>query len=93
MTVPYVITERSVYKRIAETKHCSLRALKNGKIGLSSYTMAGSFLNGVKLKWLYTVYVKAGDVVSLVSVEDGPSFTFHTDASTISSNDVGYVNG
>jgi hypothetical protein len=40
----------------------------------------------VKIKWLYTVYVEAGDVVSLVSVEDGPSFTFHTDVSTISSN-------
>jgi hypothetical protein len=93
VTVPHDIEVRSVNKLIAETKHYSLRIVKNGKIGLSSYTMAGMFLNGVKIKWLYTVCVKAGDVVSLVSVEDGPSFTFHADVSTISSNNVGDVNG
>lgn len=58
-----------------------------GKLGCRVTRWPARFSTyGVKIKWLYTVYVEAGDVVSLVSVEDGPSFTFHTDVSTISSN-------
>jgi pSer/pThr/pTyr-binding forkhead associated (FHA) protein len=91
VTVPPEIAVRSVYKRIAETKHCKLTRLENGKIGLTGYTMAGTFVNGVKVKFLYTAILKDGDVVSLISVEKGPSSTFHTGVSTISSNNVGDV--
>jgi hypothetical protein len=94
VTVPPAIVVRSVYKRIALSKHCTLRRLANVKTALTGHTVAGTFVNGVKVKFLYTVTVKDGDVVSLISVEEGPSFTFHTGVATSSSSNVcDVVNG
>lgn len=42
----------------------------------------------MKVKFLCTVNVKDGDVVSLIYVEKGPSFTFHTYLLNHSSNAV-----
>jgi hypothetical protein len=62
--------------------------MQNRKIVLSAHSVAGLFVNGVKVKFLCTVNVKDGNVVSLIYVEKGPSFTFHTDLSNRSSNAV-----
>lgn len=76
MTVPPAIVVRSVYKRIALSKHCTLRRLENGKTALTGHTVAGTFVNGVKVKFLYTVTVKDGDVISLISVEESQASHF-----------------
>lgn len=75
--VPYTTSPRHVYKRISENWHCKLTKCSNGKIMLRSYSMVGTFINGVKVKFLNTATVEEGDVVSLISAEEGPTFTFH----------------
>lgn len=79
VTVPPASAERAVYKRVALDKHCTLRRHGNGKIVLRSFTVTGTYVNSEKVKFLYAATVRDGDVISLVSLEDGPWCTFYTD--------------
>lgn len=87
--VPPKTTSLRLYKRISESRHCTLTRNSNGKIRLTNYSMIGTFINGVRVKFMRTAPVEDGDVVALISCEDGPTFTFHTQLShcLLESND------
>jgi hypothetical protein len=88
--VPRAGAERTAYKRVGLVKHCTLHRLENGKVLLRPYAIAGTYVNSAKVKLFTTKIVGDGDIVSLVSLENGPWFTFHTDEP---SRDVGGVDG
>ncbi len=60
--------------------------MRDGKAVLSAHSVARTFGNIVKGKFLSTVTVKDGDVVSFIFVGEGPRFTFTTDVSNSSSS-------
>lgn len=76
--VPSPTAARRVLNRISEKRHCTLTRHSNGKMRLTGYSAVGTFINGVRVKFLRSAPVEDGDVVSLISGEEGPTFTFHT---------------
>lgn len=82
MTVPRAGAQPDAYQGVNSFKHCTIRRLENGKFMIRPYSLASTFVNTVKVKLFTAAYLRDGDIVSLVSLEYGPWFTFHTDEPT-----------